>query len=412
MCRPQSTDSSALIGLALMLAATPARAQPPSVDTVVVASGFDQAIKAADANDGTGRLFVVERPGRIRIWDRSQVLTAPFLDISALIAVGGEGGLLGLAFHPDYATNGLFYVHYTDLGSDSVIARYSVSSGDPNIADAASAQLVLTYDQPYDNHNGGDLAFDPNGFLAISSGDGGGPASNSQDTSNLLGKILRVDIDGDDFPGDPNRNYAIPPDNPFVGVGGAAPEIWVLGLRNPFRFSFDRGTGDILIGDVGEGAWEEADWLPAGAIGGANLGWPCYEGDDVFDLTNCGPPTDYVFPVAALPHDRPPDNNCSIIGGYRYRGADFPSLQGWYFYKDWCTGTLHAARPTSVEGGAWESFAVDQPGSFTFTGFGEDAAGELYLAGGFELLRVIDPTGVFSDGFETGDTSAWSATVP
>ena len=383
-------------------------AQPP-VDTVVVATDFSQAIGATNAGDGSGRIFVVQQSGEIRIWDGSQVFSTPFLDVSALITPGGEQGLLGLAFHPDYETNGFFYINYIDLAGDTVVARYSVSAGDPNVANPASAFQVLGFGQPFGNHNGGDMHFGPDGYLYIASGDGGDNTT-GQDMTNPLGGLLRIDVDTDDFPAEPDRNYGIPADNPLVGVAGAAEELWSMGLRNPWRFSFDRLTGDIFIGDVGDGAWEEVDFEPAGTpFVDRNYGWPCYEGDAIFD--GCGMAEDFTFPILTLPHEDPPDNNCSVIGGFRYRGSDYSLLQGWYFYKDWCTGTLWAAEPDGL--GGWSSFKVEELGGFGFTGFAEGEDGELYLAGGFELLQIVDPTqGIFTDGFESGDTTAWSGSVP
>ena len=399
--------SLCFLALAVLLMPTPAAAQP-TVATEQVATGFVAGIGATSANDGSGRIFVVEQGGTIRIWDGSQVLATPLLDIDTLISTGGERGLLGLAFHPDHASNGFFYVNYTDLLGDTVIARYTVMAGNPNVADPASALIILTFDQPFENHNGGDLHFGPDDLLYISSGDGGDFAT-SQDDANLLGKILRIDVDGDDFPSDPERNYAIPPDNPLVGVSGAREEIWNLGLRNPWRFSFDRLTGDLFIADVGEDEWEEINFEAAGApFADRNYGWSCYEGDDVF--LGCGAPEDFTFPIINLPHDPPPDNNCSVIGGFRYRGTVFPSFEGWYFYTDWCTGILWVANES---GGVWTSHQVLNLGGFSFTGFAEGDDGELYLAGSFELLRLVDPNnGIFSDGFESGDTAEWSSSNP
>ncbi len=292
-------------------------AQPPSVQVVEVANTLSSAIGATHAGDGSGRLFVVQKTGEIRVWDGTQVLIAPFLDLSSLVSGGSEQGLLGLAFHPNYVSNGLFYVNYTDLAGDTVVARYTASPASSNTANAASAVAILGFGQPASNHNAGDMHFGADGFLYIASGDGGAGSANGQNPATLLGKLLRIDIDGDDFPVDPNRNYAIPPSNPLVGVAGAAEEIFVLGLRNPWRFSFDRANGDLFISDVGAGSWEEVNWLPAGAAANANLGWPCYEGPDPFNLTGCGPMGSYQFPIASLAHGPAPLNHCSVIGGFR-----------------------------------------------------------------------------------------------
>ena len=383
-------------------------AQPPVAIEPVITSGLSSAIGMTHAGDGSGRLFVVEQGGRIKVWTGgSSVLPTPFLDLSTIVSSGGEQGLLGLAFHPAYAANGLFYVNYTDLAGDTVVARYQVSAGDPNVADPASAQLVLTFAQTFENHNGGDMHFGPDGFLHISSGDGGGPAGNSQDPTNLLGKILRIDVDGTPDAGEETCGltvgYGIPDDNPLVGGAGDCDEIWSLGLRNPWRFSFDRETGDMWIGDVGDGAWEEVNFEPASSAGGENYGWPCYEGNDVFE--GCGMPEDFVFPIHALPH--PP--NCSVIGGFRYRGQAFPQLVGFYFYSDWCSGRLWAAEPDGA--GGWITHDLIDAGGFSYTGFGESDSGELFLAGAGGVVQVVDPSTLFADGFETGDTSGWSSTV-
>lgn len=389
--------------------------QAYDVTPVVVTNQLDgSSIGVTNAGDGSGRLFVVAQGGEIQIWDGAQVLAAPFLDISALASDGGEQGLLGLAFHPEYETNGFFFVNYTDNSGDTVVARYSVS-GDPDIADSGSALQILTFTQPAPNHNAGDMHFGDDGYLYISSGDGGGDWCNSQDDSNLLGKILRIDIDGDDFPGDADRNYAIPPDNPLVGTPGAAAEIWIMGLRNPWRFSFDRANGDLFIGDVGEGTWEEFSYVPAGSQSGANMGWPWFEG--VADFTTCTDPPGSPFadcddgpftcPILDLHRD---DGACSGIGGFRYRGSQFPSLVGTYFFADWCQGRLHAGLE---DDGTWMQFDLGFVGGFGPTGFGEDEDGELYYVNNFELLQITG-TGpaIFTDGFESGDTSSWSSTVP
>ncbi len=398
--------------LALTLVSATGFAQPPVAVEPVITSGLTFALGMTHAGDGSGRLFVVEQGGRIKVWTGgSSVLPTPFLDLSTIVSQGGEQGLLGLAFHPAYAANGLFYVNYTDLAGDTVVERYQVSAGDPNVADPASAQLVLTFAQTFENHNGGDMHFGPDGFLYISSGDGGGPASNAQDPTNLLGKILRIDVDGSPDAGEETCgltvNYGIPDDNPLVGGAGDCDEIWSMGLRNPWRFSFDRETGDMWIGDVGEGEWEEVDFEPAGIrrAGGApiNYGWPCYEGNAVFD--GCGMPEDFVFPIHVLPH--PP--NCSVIGGFRYRGQAFPQLVGFYFFSDWCSGRLWAAEPDGV--GGWISHDLIDIGAFTFTGFGESDDGELFIAGTGGVVQVVDPSTLFADGFETGDTSGWTSTV-
>src|SRR6266542_1933964 len=257
----------------------------PTIQLQPVVSGLTMPVTVTNAGDGSGRLFIVQQTGQIRIFTNGTLLLAPFLDISDLVSCCGEQGLLGLAFHPDYATNGFFYVDYTDNAGNTVVARYSVSENDPNVADPDSAQTVLTQVQPFSNHNGGQLAFGPDGSLYIAFGDGGSagdPQENGQNLETWLGKILRVDINGDDFPGDPDRNYAVPPDNPFVGVPGLD-EIWAYGVRNPWRCTFDRVTGDFFIADVGQGNWEEIDFQPANSTGGENYGWDVLEGMHCFE---------------------------------------------------------------------------------------------------------------------------------
>jgi glucose/arabinose dehydrogenase len=308
--------------------------------------------------DGSGRLFVIEKAGRIRIIESGQLLEPPFLDIADRVGSNGnEQGLLGLAFHPQYQENGRFFVNYTDSRGDTVIARFQVSS-DPNVADPASEVPLLGYDQPFPNHNGGAMAFGPDGYLYIGSGDGGAagdPIGNAQNTDTLLGKILRVDVDS----GDP---VAVPPDNPFGN------EVWAYGLRNPWRISFDRLTGDLYIGDVGQGEWEEIDYLPAGSPGGANFGWDHREGAHDYEG---GGPEGMIDPVAEYSH---PEGGCSVTGGYVYRGA-MPEWNGIYLYGDYCSGMIWGLLQTD---NGWQNrllFDLD----VTITSFGQDEAGEVYL---------------------------------
>ncbi len=396
---------SAVVLASLLSSATaPVHAQP-TVAIETLAGNVSQAIAVTAAHDGSGRLFAVQQTGEIRVWTGgADFETTPFLDISTILVSGSEQGLLGLAFHPDYASNGFFYVNYTDLGGDTVVARYQVS-GDPNVADSGSHYPILSFVQEATNHNGGDLHFGPDGYLYISSGDGGANWDNSQDTTNLLGKLLRIDVDADAFPADPDRNYTIPADNPLVGQMGAAQEIWHLGLRNPWRFSFDRSTGDLFIGDVGEGEWEEVDFAAPNSAG-TNWGWPCYEGHEEFQTSGCLGIGSYDFPILVLEHDPPDQNNCSVIGGYRYHGTESPAFSNWYFFTDWCTGVLWAAEENG--GGSWTAHDVGDLGTFSVTGFGETEGGELVAAGGWRIVRIFDPTNaIFADGFESGDTTAW-----
>ncbi len=375
---------------------------PPSVEATTHFGGLTNPIGLTNAGDGSGRLFVVQQGGRIRVWDGVQLLTAPFLDIEHLTNGVGESGLLGLAFHPQYSVNGYFFINYTDQNGHTVIARYQASPPNTNVADPASALRILGFVQPFANHNGGDMHFGPDGYLYVASGDGGDQTT-AQDSASLLGKILRIDVDGDDFPSDPERNYRIPPDNPLVGVAGAAPEIYLLGLRNPWRFSIDRPSGDLFIGDVGEAAREEVNHLPAASAAGANLGWPCWEGSLPLDSDACDPKADYVFPIFELAHGAAPNNNCSVIGGFRYRGP-YTSMRDWYFYSDWCTGQLWAGIETPGVGNGWVSHLVGQMNTFTTTGYGLGEDGHLYAAAAWMgVLRIGDPDGddtIFANGFE------------
>src|SRR5215207_3931674 len=320
--------------------------------------------------DGSRRLFIIEKAGRIRIMENDQLLEAPFLDITERVGNNGnEQGLLGLAFHPQYAQNGRFFVNYTDIRGDNVLARFQVSS-DSNIADPNSEVSLLGIDQPFPNHNGGVLAFGPDGYLYAGLGDGGAagdPFANAQNTGVLLGKILRLDVDS----GDP---YAVPADNPFGN------EIWAYGLRNPWRLSFDRLTRDLYIGDVGQGEWEEIDFLAAGSPGGANFGWDFREGAHDYEG---GGAEGMIDPVAEYSHV---EGGCSVTGGYVYRGS-MPEWNGIYVYGDYCTGLIWGLLRT---GDTWQAQLLFDM-QVTITSFGQDGAGELYLlsdnGGVYRLVR-------------------------
>lgn len=334
------------------------------LDTAIVATGLTNPLYLT-APTGDPRLFVVEQPGRIRIVANGSLLATPFLDITDRVLAGGERGLLSIAFHPEYATNGYFFVDYTDLSGDTRVERYRVSA-DPNLADQTSAKLILFVDQPYSNHNGGLVLFGPDGMLYVGLGDGGSggdPQGNGQNRGVLLGKLLRLDVDG----GDP---YAIPADNPFVGVSGARGEIWAYGLRNPWRFTFGREAGMLYIADVGQNRREEVNVAPAGA-GGLNYGWNVMEGDECYGASACDP-SGLTLPVLAYGHS----DGCSITGGYVYRGQAIPALQGHYFYSDYCGGWVKSFR---YDGGAVvdrRDWGLELGGVLSF---GEDSAGELYV---------------------------------
>lgn len=343
--------------------------------------GFRRPTHVTSAGDGSGRLFVTEQAGTIWVVRDGERLPDPFLDITSLVgANGNEQGLLSVAFHPGYAENGRLFVNYTGRGGETVVAEYAVSD-DPDRADAGSARVLLTIAQPAPNHNGGLLKFGPDGYLYIGTGDGGAagdPWGNGQSLDTLLGKLLRIDVDQ----GEP---YGIPPDNPFVGQEDARPEIWAYGLRNPWRFSFDRATGDLFIADVGQNQFEEVHFQPAGTPGGRNYGWDIMEANACFERSNCDQ-SGLELPVAAYAHSSR-EGGCSITGGYVYRGAEYPALVGTYLYADYCSGNLWTLRP---DGEAWQS-RLAATLDIRASSFGEDEAGELYLTDrdGGGLYRLV-----------------------
>jgi glucose/arabinose dehydrogenase len=364
--------------LALVLAAIVAQAEP-IVTLEQVATGLQQPVDIAHAGDT--RLFIVQRNGLIRIFNGTTMLPDPFLDIRNLVTTAGsEQGLLGLAFHPGYAQNGLFYVNYTDRQGDTNVVRYSVSP-DPNRANASSAVRILFIEQPFANHNGGQLRFGPDGYLYIGTGDGGAggdPDNRAQNLGTLLGKLLRIDVNS-------ASPYAIPSSNPFVSRAGARPEIWAYGLRNPWRFSFDRQTGELWLADVGQGSWEEVNYQPATSIGGENYGWRRMEGRHCLNpATGCNDGT-LVLPVIEYDHS----SGCSVTGGYVYRGTRFPRFAGKYIYGDFCSGIIWAA--TRAQNGAVTTRPLLDTNFFLST-FGEDLNGEIYVADytNGTLRRLVD----------------------
>jgi glucose/arabinose dehydrogenase len=344
---------------------------------------LNSPIGLANAADGSNRLFILEQRGLIRIlYPDGQLLPEPFLDISDKVDCCGERGLLGLAFHPNYRENGYFYINYTTKDGEqltTIIARFQASS-DADRADPGSEKELLRQAQPYPNHNGGGLAFGPDGYLYIGLGDGGSggdPHGNGQSLDTWLGKLLRIDVDN----GDP---YAIPEDNPFAG-GGGAPEIWAHGLRNPWRFSFDRLTGDLYIGDVGQGNWEEIDYLPAGSPGAANFGWNYFEGAHEFEGV---PPSgvEMIPPVAEYSHGV----DLSVTGGYVYRGAALPSWNGVYLYGDYGSGRVRGL--VHLPDGSWVDDVLFELDAL-ITSFGEDEAGEIYLTDHNGRLLRLEASG-------------------
>ncbi len=338
------------------------------IGAVPIVSGLASPVALAHAGDGSGRLFIVLQEGQVVIFDGNQLLATPFLDITSFVSCCGERGLLSVAFHPNYPINGFFYVNYTDSNGNTVIARYTVSA-DPDVADPNSGVIVLTISQPFSNHNGGQLQFGPDGYLYIGMGDGGSggdPQNNAQQLNTLLGKMLRIDVDS-------GLPYAIPSDNPFVGDPSALDEIWSLGLRNPWRFSFDRLTGDLFVADVGQSAWEEVNAQPAGSSGAENYGWRLMEGNHCFNPSvNCNDGT-LTLPIIEYDHSL----GCSITGGYRYRGSEILELEGTYLYADFCSGRIWGANEDGI--GGWVTNELSHT-NFSITTFGEDEAGEIYFA--------------------------------
>jgi glucose/arabinose dehydrogenase len=322
------------------------------------------------------RLFVVEQVGRIRIVANGALLATPFLDVRSRITSGGERGLLSVAFHPSYATNGFFYVNFTDLQGNTRVERFRVSS-DPNVADAASSTLILAVAQPYANHNGGLVMFGPDGMFYIGMGDGGSggdPLGHGQNRNSLLGKMLRIDVDG-------TPPYGIPSTNPFVGQASVRPEIWATGLRNPWRFSFDRTAGQLYIADVGQGSREEINAVSA-TQAGLNYGWNVMEGSACYSTANCSR-TGLTLPVLDYGHSV----GCSVTGGYVYRGTRIPEIVGRYFYSDYCSGWLRSFRLVNGVVTAEREWSVGALGAVS--SLGEDANGELYVTNTNTVYRIV-----------------------
>ncbi len=365
--------------------ATPTALSSGQLTVVRVVGGLSSPIGVTHAGDGSGRLFVVQQGGRVRIVSGGRV-TGTFIDVDSRTTGGGERGLLGLAFHPDFATNGYVYLYYTTPGGDIRVSRYTADPTRTSASLSTEYHLITIEHSQFSNHNGGAIAFGPDGYLYVGTGDGGSsndPGNNGQNKNTLLGKILRIDVNGTGA--GIHGNYAIPAGNPFVGATPGAAEVWAWGLRNPWRISFDRTTGDLYIGDVGQGRWEEVDRELATSSGGLNYGWRIMEGAHC-RVAGCTPPANDVLPVAEYSHTY----GCSITGGYVYRGSH-RDLQGLYVYGDYCSGRLW----TMNANGTGETIRRDT--SLNITSFGESESGELYLTdiGGGALYRVIAPE--FSD---------------
>jgi len=356
-----------------LTAMVPPARTTPKIETV--ATGLSGPVYLT-APDGDDRLFVVEKSGRIKIIDGGTVQGTPFLNVATLVSGGSEQGLLGMAFHPKYASNGLFYVSYTDTSGDSRVVEYKVS-GDPDIADAGSARPIIEVDQFASNHNGGMVAFDDSGSLLIALGDGGGggdPQENGQNPKTLLAAILRIGVSGDDFPGDANRNYTVPSDNPFVGSSSGADEVWAYGLRNPWRFSIDPETGLMYIADVGQQRYEEVNVVPADQ-GGINFGWNTLEATHCYDPVSGCSTAGTTLPVVEYGRS----GGCSVTGGYVYRGSEVTQLIGHYVYADYCTGVLRSFR-YDPSAGVDSERVWDEFGSLgNVSSFGVDAGNRLYV---------------------------------
>ncbi len=399
--------TAAAVGLVAAAFAAPVSADQPfqELATERIVDGLELPLFVTQAPGDNERLFIIEKPGRILIYnlEDESLNDEPFMDITGLVGGGttfhAERGLLGLAFHPDYQTNGYFYVNYTNNASDTVVRRYQVDPEDPDSADLSTPLQLLTVEQPFGNHNAGWMDFGPDGYLYIATGDGGSagdPQNNSQDTSNLHGNMLRIDVDSMD----PDLNYAVPDDNPYIGDPDVKDEIWAYGLRNPWRNSFDRESGDLYIADVGQAEWEEVNVQPASSPGGENYGWRCYEGYEEFNLAGC-PPADeldfpvYVYPIAGLGH-------CAIVGGYVYRGCAMPDLHGWYIFGDFCSANVWAFNwegddidPDEVINLTDQiSPTVDGHAVTWITSFGEDNEGEVYIVSNEgAIFRIIPADG-------------------
>ncbi|MDP3914122.1 MAG: PQQ-dependent sugar dehydrogenase [Bacteroidota bacterium] len=357
------------------------------------ASGLSNPVCITNAGDN--RLFVVDQAGYIRIVDSDGIVrTQPFLDIRDRVTFGGERGLLGLAFHPGYKTNGFFYVNYVGAGDITNISRFKVNSGNPEIADPTSELKIMTITQPYSNHNGGTLCFGPDGYLYIGLGDGGSggdPGNRSQNPMTLLGKMLRIDINS----GNP---YSIPSTNPFLNSTTTLPEIWSLGLRNPWKFSFDRLTGDMWIADVGQNAIEEVNMQPANSKGGENYGWRCYEGNQTYNTSGCAAASTLTFPVYTYPQG----TDCSVTGGYVYREDVSSAYYGHYFFTDYCSDRIWTLHKVG------ENWVKEDFGRFTgnnFSTFGEGSDGKLYVSGrgSGKIYRVVgNTTGINASNILSG----------
>ncbi|MBC8369557.1 MAG: PQQ-dependent sugar dehydrogenase [Planctomycetes bacterium] len=381
---------SILVGL-FCLAASSSSAQT-QLKLEQVGNSFGKPLLTLSPPGDASRLFVVDQNGYIRIVKDGVQLSTVFLDVDQISSSGGERGLLGMAFHPQFASNGYFFINYTDNSGDTQISRYQVSVANQDVANPSSRLDILNIDQPYSNHNGGCIRFGPDGYLYIGTGDGGSandPQNRAQNGSSLLGKMLRIDIDN-------GAPYAIPASNPFVGITNVRDEIWAIGLRNPWRFNFDSETGDMYIADVGQNDWEYVHFEPAGDAGGRNYGWKILEGTHCFSpSTNCNT-TGLEMPIYEYGHTFFPSFNCCIIGSEMYRGKSMARMQGRYFFSDACSQDLWSFRydpqTNSVSGYTDHTAESNVPG--TSTSLGTDANGEVYVCRSANVYKLV-PNGMY-----------------
>ena len=382
MLRPSLLAGLAAAGLAF--SAQPASAQT-TLQTELFVQGVSQATDLTFAPGDPTRVFIVQQGGIIRVVENGTLLSTPFLNIDPLVLSGGERGLLGLAFHPDYQSNGRFFVNYTNNSGDTRVAEFAVTSN-PNVASNTVVRTIASINQDFSNHNGGCVKFGPDGMLYVGMGDGGSgndPNNRAQNGNSLLGKMLRYDVD--------IAAPYIPADNPFVGTSGINNAICHIGLRNPWRFTFDRQTGDMWIGDVGQNAREEIDFIPAGVLG-ENLGWRCKEGNRCTNLSGCGCSDGSLLdPIQDYNHS---GGNCSVTGGMIYRGSAIPDLAGTYFYADYCSSQIWSLKynGSSVTNFTNRTNELDPPGSLSIGGiraFGEDHDGEVYIVTSSRIFKII-----------------------
>ena len=386
---PVSPSASAALVPSAEPSPTPGGDGPPELTLVPVVDGLDSPLDLAWRAGDPAALYVVEQAGRIRAIRDGTLVREPVLDIAGIVTAGGEQGLLGLAFHPD-PTDPRLFVYYTALDGDQVLAAYRMDPGRPDTADPDSGQVLIRMADEFGNHNGGSLAFGPDGYLYVGTGDGGGggdPLDSGRRLDTLLAKVLRIDVDGASPDG---VGYRIPPDNPFVDTADARPEIWHTGLRNPWRLHFDRATGDLWIGDVGQGRWEEIDRAPAG-VGGLDFGWNVMEGFHCFrnpEGDDCAT-AELTLPVAEYGHDL----GCSVTGGTVYRGSAIPALVGRYVFADYCSGLMWTIPADGVPASERQEPALAFESGRSISAIAEDAAGELYvtdLSSG-SVLRIASP---------------------